>query len=195
MTSSSRRSAVDWVDAAYDCFTDGGLAAVRVEVVARRLGTSKGSFYWHFADRAALVNAVVERWEARETERFIAAAEALGGTAQERLFALFTQVAASRRERDGEAGIYREAEGHGVAAAVRRVSERRVGYLSELLAALGFEAAEARRRAIASLAIVLGLQQLALVGFDERVDDAALVLTAFVMATGEQPHSGGQPAS
>jgi AcrR family transcriptional regulator len=75
MARAGNTSADDWVDAAYERFNAGGLGAVKVEAVARDLGTTKGSFYWHFTDRPALVRAVTERWEARETDRFIAAAE------------------------------------------------------------------------------------------------------------------------
>ena len=44
-----------WLDAAYATFRSEGLAAVRVEPLARSLGATKGSFYWHFHDRAELV--------------------------------------------------------------------------------------------------------------------------------------------
>jgi hypothetical protein len=70
-----------------------------------------------------------------------------------------------------------------VADIVRRVSERRVAYLAELIGALGIEAQEARRRAVASLAMVLGMQQLAHVRYDAQVDEAALTATALAMAT------------
>lgn len=183
MARAGSRSADDWVDAAYERFNAGGLRAVRVEAVARELGTTKGSFYWHFTDRPALVRAVTERWEARETDRFIADAERPGGLPRERLARLFAEVAERSRVRDGEAALYREAEAEGVADIVRRVSERRVAYLADLIGALGIEAEEARRRAVASLAIVLGLQQLAHVRFEARVDEAALTATALGMAT------------
>jgi AcrR family transcriptional regulator len=171
------------VDAGYERFNGGGLGAVKVEAVARDLGTTKGSFYWHFTDRPALVRAVTERWEARETDRFIAAADRPGGSPHDRLARLFAEVAERSRVRDGEAALYREAEAEGVADIVRRVSERRVAYLAELIGALGIDADEARRRAVASLAIVLGLQQLAHARFEARVDEAALTATALAMAT------------
>lgn len=183
MARAGNRSADDWVDAAYERFNAGGLGAVKVEAVARDLGTTKGSFYWHFTDRPALVRAVTERWEARETDRFIAAAEHPGGPPHERLARLFSEVAERNRVRDGEAALYREAEAEGVADIVRRVSERRVAYLAELIGALGIEAEEARRRAVASLAMVLGMQQLAHVRYEAKVDEAVLTATALAMAT------------
>ena len=70
-----------WVNAAYGTFLTDGLAAVRVEPLARSLGATKGSFYWHFADRAELVRAVVDRWEAERTDATIALAQA-GGDAR-----------------------------------------------------------------------------------------------------------------
>lgn len=56
----------DWLDAAYDAVADGGLDAVRVLTLAGRLGVTRGSFYWHFADHAELVSALLERWRERE---------------------------------------------------------------------------------------------------------------------------------
>ena len=66
----------DWAAAALTALADGGLAAVRVEALAPGLGASKGSFYWHFADRAALVDAALALWEERDTDTFVDALDA-----------------------------------------------------------------------------------------------------------------------
>src|SRR5919112_274753 len=68
-------TAADWTQAALDALARGGLAAVAVEPIAKSLGTTKGSFYWHFADRDALLKAALELWEQRDTERVISAVE------------------------------------------------------------------------------------------------------------------------
>src|SRR3954470_16747939 len=68
-------AAEDWTGAALDALARGGLAAVAVEPLAKELGTTKGSFYWHFADRDALIAAALTRWEKRDTELVIAAIE------------------------------------------------------------------------------------------------------------------------
>jgi AcrR family transcriptional regulator len=57
-----------WIDAGFARLGADGLDAVRVEVIARDLGVSKGSFYWHFRDREALLDAMLARWEKDETE-------------------------------------------------------------------------------------------------------------------------------
>src|ERR1700733_6520278 len=55
----------------------GGLAGVSIEPIARLLGVTKGSFYWHFADRDALVAAALAHWEKSYTENVIDALEEL----------------------------------------------------------------------------------------------------------------------
>src|SRR5919198_3887166 len=61
----------DWADAALAAIADGGLAAVAVEPLAARLRTTKGSFYWHFANREALLEAALARWEDQTTTAVI----------------------------------------------------------------------------------------------------------------------------
>lgn len=56
----------DWLDAAYQAATEGGFDKVRVLVLADALQVTRGSFYWHFADHAALMEALLARWRAQE---------------------------------------------------------------------------------------------------------------------------------
>src|SRR5689334_4989283 len=58
----SRLDAAAWIEAALDALADGGVEAVRVEPLAKALNVTKGSFYWHFADRRALIDAVLAAW-------------------------------------------------------------------------------------------------------------------------------------
>jgi AcrR family transcriptional regulator len=52
----------DWIAAGLAALAGGGAAAFRVERVAREMGVTKGSFYWHFRDRAAWRDAVLAYW-------------------------------------------------------------------------------------------------------------------------------------
>lgn len=62
-----RLAADAWTDAALDLLRTKGIDRVRVEVVAKQLGVTKGSFYWHFKDRDALLVRMLERWRSRAT--------------------------------------------------------------------------------------------------------------------------------
>src|SRR5918998_6119560 len=63
----TRLSRKDWIEAALAAIAEGGVAAVAVEPLAARLGATKGSFYWHFANRDALLQAALAQWEEQTT--------------------------------------------------------------------------------------------------------------------------------
>ena len=75
----------DWLDAAFKAVVDGGFDAVRVLVLADRLGVTRGSFYWHFADHAELISALLARWQEREFASGRSLESNLSGTAQDEL--------------------------------------------------------------------------------------------------------------
>src|SRR6478609_8396593 len=58
----ARLDAAAWISAAFDALAEGGIGAVRVESLAKALDITKGSFYWHFADRRALLDAMLTAW-------------------------------------------------------------------------------------------------------------------------------------
>src|SRR5438067_13057108 len=57
------RTGADWLKAARVALLHRGPDAVRVEPLARELGVTKGSFYWHFRDRSDLLEALLAEWE------------------------------------------------------------------------------------------------------------------------------------
>lgn len=54
-----------WLDAAGRAVAEGGFDDVRVLTLAKRLGVTRGSFYWHFSDHAELVVSFLDRWRDR----------------------------------------------------------------------------------------------------------------------------------
>ncbi|SBS69857.1 TetR/AcrR family transcriptional regulator [uncultured Microbacterium sp.] len=178
----------EWVDAAYTVFQTDGLAAVRVEAVARVLGSTKGSFYWHFADRRALLLAVLERWEQLETDGVIAELQR-EQTAGGRLAVLLLVIAHRTALRTGERTLYVDADAAGVADMVAGVTERRVAGIEELLTELGIPAAEARARAVVIVAAVLGYQQMTAAPWDAKTDPVALVGTLLRRAVDDAPRA------
>ena len=84
-----RGSAEVWLDAAYDALVEGGVEAVKVMPLAQRLGLSRTSFYWHFADRDALLAGLIARWQSRNSANLIARAKAPATTISEAVLNLF----------------------------------------------------------------------------------------------------------
>ncbi|GHG48100.1 TetR/AcrR family transcriptional regulator [Streptomyces griseocarneus] len=154
-----RLSARDWADAALTAIGEGGLAAVAVEPLAARLGATKGSFYWHFTNREALIEAALERWAEVCTEDIITALRAEPDPLV-RLRRLFAETTAAAARDPLELSLLATSGHPQVAAVLRRVTERRVGYLAELFTELGFAPDEARRRGLLGYTAYLGHAQL-----------------------------------
>ncbi len=55
----------DWLDAAAGEVASGGFGSLRVLTLARKLGVTRGSFYWHFRDHEDLVVSFLNRWRDR----------------------------------------------------------------------------------------------------------------------------------
>jgi len=154
----ARLSAEDWEQAALDAIAAEGLAAVAVEPLARRLGVTKGSFYWHFDTREALVGAAIARWEqaqlaAMDTADLPDPHAELRALARQAL-RLVGQPTIQRRltaepDRDPR-----------VAAALARVTRARVERIERIYRRLGLTPARASARAAVAYAAVLGLEQI-----------------------------------
>jgi AcrR family transcriptional regulator len=149
----------DWTGAALQALREGGLAAIAVEPLAARLSATKGSFYWHFRDREALVTAALERWEHDETDQVVEGLAAVAGAAQ-RLELLVDTVLVRDQTPDLSVPLLADAGHPAVAAALERVTRRRIDYLTEQFLALGVERREAEHRALLAYTAFLGLSQL-----------------------------------
>ena len=121
---------------------------MRVERLAKSLGVSKGSFYWHFDDRAALLAAVVNAWEQRSTLTVIEDVERDAAEPGAKLWALFEQVFGTPTSLDAFEAAVRSWAGHdeAVKKVVRRVDKRRLRFVAELLVEAGLPKQESMRR-------------------------------------------------
>lgn len=156
--SSTRLARQDWIDAALAALLEGGPDAVAVEPLAKRLGTTKGSFYWHLGTRDELLDEALLLWEKRYTDHFIALAERIEGQPEERLRTLILAVTRQAPDLIGESRLHAAGHDPRIAPTLRRVNARRTAYVATLLRELG--AADAQARAEVAYATVLGLEQL-----------------------------------
>jgi AcrR family transcriptional regulator len=126
-----------WIEEGLRALASGGPDAVRVEALAQRIGVSKGGFYWHFDDRQALLDEMLDSWERISIDEVIERVESEGGDARTRLRRLFelastgpalllkTDLAVrdwARRDRR-------------VAKRLQRVDNRRMDYMRSLFGA------------------------------------------------------------
>lgn len=148
-----------WAEAALEVIAQSGFDAVAVEPLARRLGVTKGSFYWHFENRDALLRAALERWERAETDDIVARIGPEPDPYQ-RIVKLFKAANASYRAGRLYLAIAAAEDKPMVQSFVRRVSERRMQYLFECYRALGFSEASAAHWARFAYATFMGNLQI-----------------------------------
>jgi AcrR family transcriptional regulator len=139
-------SATDWLDAGLAALTREGPGAVRADRLARGLGVSRGSFYWHFADLAAFHAAMLERWRDQMLTAVITRLEQRAGSAADRLGWLVAQAFAADPARERAVRGWAMAdEGAGRAAAA--VDAARITYIEGMLVEAGLAPGTAALRA------------------------------------------------
>ncbi|MFJ3201360.1 TetR/AcrR family transcriptional regulator [Streptomyces sp. NPDC086989] len=149
----------DWTMAALRALARGGLQAVAVDVLARELAVSRGSFYWHFENREALLVAALEAWERHATTEVVAAVrEERDARARARM--LFAVALGAEEIAGLEPALVAHTAHPAVAEVVARVTRTRLAFLAEIFGAVGFGPQEARHRALAAYAAYLGRLEL-----------------------------------
>lgn len=140
-----------WIEAALEALAVGGIDAVRVDPLAKQLGVTRGSFYWHFKDRAALHQAMLKQWRKAATYRVGGRIEQEAPDAGERLRKTLALPRSGERAKHAAAIEFairlwaqRDAE---AASAVRLIDRQRLDYYARLFAERGHAPKEARRRA------------------------------------------------
>src|ERR1700686_5484755 len=143
-------SAKDWLDQGLRRLATSGFTALKAEPLAKALGISRGSFYWHFADIGAFHAAVLDRWQEvmaeaviRELDRSAPGGERLRSLLR-RAYTAKAALEMAALEMAVRAWAVSDAAARSRVAAVDR---RRLAYLEDLLAATGIGAASAVARA------------------------------------------------
>ncbi len=144
-----------WVDAALQALAAGGPDAVRVEALAVSLGVSKGGFYWHFADRQALLDELLDSWEKAMVDDVIARVESQPADARARVQLLFDLAPSadfavelalrdwSRRDKE-------------VGRRLRRVDNRRLEWLRSLFGQFCADENDVEARSMLAYTLLIG---------------------------------------
>jgi AcrR family transcriptional regulator len=141
-------SAEQWLDAAFHVLATNGVEAVRVEPLAKTLNVTKGSFYWHFKDRSALLDGMLLSWRQRATLGIIDRLERGNVPPVMRLRQLLAMLrinsSSSRDGADVEAAIRLWGRSDAKAAsAVQEIDRLRLGYIRSLVQATNPDAQQA----------------------------------------------------
>jgi AcrR family transcriptional regulator len=156
MAAPTRTPRSSWIDAGLRALAAGGPDAVRIEPLARALGVTRGGFYWHFEDRRALLEEMLDTWERRSTDEVLERVEREGGDPRDKVrragMLTFSRELLpidlavrdwSRRDRS-------------VARRLRRVDNRRIEYLRSLIGALSSDADDVEARSLLAFSLAIG---------------------------------------
>ena len=154
-----RLSAEDWEQAALDVLAQSGVAAIAVEALARTLGVTKGSFYWHFPTREALLKSAIDRWEQRDEDQVLAQVEPIADP-RERLRELFHRVSREVQSHRIYAALLQASDHPLVQPMIERISRRRLALLTDAYREAGFAARDAAHRARLAYTAYSGFLQL-----------------------------------
>src|SRR6266550_1222558 len=135
----------------------GGLDAVRIERLAQALGVTKGGFYWHFDDRRALLEEMLDTWERVGVDAVIERVEGDGGDARAKLRRLFAIASSGDDLLEIELAIRDWARrDKAVAGRLRRVDNRRMEYMRSLFGAFCPDEEEVEVRCMLAFSLWLG---------------------------------------
>jgi AcrR family transcriptional regulator len=145
----------DWIQAGFSQLSAHGVETVRVEILARNLGATKGSFYWHFKDREELLLRMLLCWETAEVQWLEEAAELRSGAAARwaRFVARFADPESARLE--AALGAWSRQDER-VASRVAAIETKRCAHVVSVLRNVGFTLSAAEKWSEVAWLICLG---------------------------------------
>ena len=163
-----------WAEEAIEVLAREGVTGLRVEVLAKRCGVTKGSFYWHFKDRQALLDAVLQHWKAGRIRDIEKTTSVAPGQERDQLHYAIEVYGASRNRKGMSIELaVRDWARHDAqaAAVVEEVDLYRLECTRRLFVASGMSDAEAKSRSLLLYACVFGLSLMHYSHFDDNLAD------------------------
>src|SRR5258708_9047170 len=133
----------------------GGPDAVRVELLARALGVTRGGFYWHFTDRSALLAEMLDTWERATTDEVVERLEREGGDASAKLRRLLALTSTSVLRTDLAVRDWAQRD-PAVAERLRRIDNRRMDGLRSLFGTFCADPDDVEARSLLFFSLLIG---------------------------------------
>jgi len=157
MAAPTRTPRSSWIEEGLRALATGGPDAVRIEPLAKALGVTRGGFYWHFDDRRALLEEILDAWERTSVDEVIERVESAGGEARARLRRLSALAASSDEPLRTDLAVRDWARRDpAVAERLRRVDNRRMDYLRSLFGAFCPDADDVEARCMVFYSLWIG---------------------------------------
>jgi AcrR family transcriptional regulator len=190
MSAPTRTPRSSWIEAGLRALAAGGPDAVRIELLARELGVTRGGFYWHFDHRRALFEEILDAWERASVDEVIERVEGEGGDARARLRRLSTLAASSDEPLRTDLAVRDWARReHAVAVRLQRVDNRRMEYLRSLFGAFCPNEDDVEARCLVFYSLWIGNHFIAADhGARSRADVLKLALTQLEAEHGPASH-------
>ena len=155
MAAPTRTPRSKWIEQGLRALAAGGPDAVRIEPLARALGVTRGGFYWHFSDRDALLEELLDTWERTTTEEVAERLEREGGDVTAKLRRLFALTSPGVVRTDLAVRDWARRD-QAVAERLRRVDNRRMDYLRSLFGAFCADPDEVEARCMLFFSLLIG---------------------------------------
>jgi AcrR family transcriptional regulator len=156
----SRLSVDDWVQEGFRVLAEDGVKALTLGRLCSRLGVTKGSFYWHFADMNAYRTALIDTWAAVRDHDRGAFEDLASEPPRQRLSRMMTALVGPRHWMLERAMREWARSEPAVAAAVRASDRRVVAAVRQAFLDDGFDPEQAEMRANATFAAGIGFLHL-----------------------------------
>jgi AcrR family transcriptional regulator len=178
MAAPTRTPRSSWIQEGLRALAAGGPDAVRIELLARALGVTRGGFYWHFDDRRALLEEILDTWERASVDEVIERVESEGGDARAKLRRLSALAVSSDEPLRIDLAVRDWARREPtVAERLRRVDNRRMDYMRSLFGAFCADENEVEARCMVFYSLWIGNHFIAADhGARRRADVVKLVL-------------------
>jgi AcrR family transcriptional regulator len=137
----------DWLKCALDTLDNEGIHKVNVEYLARQLGVTKGSFYWHFKNRETLVKEMLDYWTRTLTINVIGRSLEGSTDASDTLFKLMTIITTEKVGRYEAAIRAWAAHDETARSILQKVDKQRLRFITDLFIEIGFDKPDADLRA------------------------------------------------
>jgi AcrR family transcriptional regulator len=146
----------DWIRGAFELLSIAGVDGVKIVPLAKQLGVTSGSFYWHFRNRRELLDALLDYWEREMTDAEIVAAKAFQGPPEERIWRLMEQVMASGVAQF-DLAIWHWAQTDAVIQKIfKRTIDKRFNFAAWMFKQIGFSETQARVRGRMMVVYMMG---------------------------------------